>query len=155
MEGCAATARGCRCRSDMLGYSLFSVASTTAAWGSDGSSARQRLRLWQAWSHGGRSTRCRDHVVRLLTSATSALPACCRWQEQFVAAKTSLEDREDKVMAASELIEKDLRLLGCTAIEDKLQEGVPEAIATLAAANIRLWVLTGAQRLAEHSARVA
>lgn len=55
-------------------------------------------------------------------------------------------------MAACELIEKDLRLLGCTAIEDKLQEGVPEAIATLAAANIRLWVLTGAQPLADWSA---
>ena len=36
-----------------------------------------------------------------------------------------------------------LQLLGCTAIEDKLQAGVPEAIANLAAAGIRLWVLTG------------
>ena len=36
-----------------------------------------------------------------------------------------------------------LQLLGCTAIEDKLQTGVPETIANLAAAGIRLWVLTG------------
>ena len=36
-----------------------------------------------------------------------------------------------------------LQLLGCTAIEDKLQEGVPEAIERLAAAGIRIWVLTG------------
>ena len=34
-------------------------------------------------------------------------------------------------------------LLGCTAIEDKLQEGVPQCIRTLALAGIRLWVLTG------------
>jgi phospholipid-transporting ATPase len=43
----------------------------------------------------------------------------------------------------SEEIERDLVLLGCTAIEDKLQEGVPQCIKALAEANIRLWVLTG------------
>uniref|UniRef100_A0A8K9Y1B2 Phospholipid-transporting ATPase n=1 Tax=Oncorhynchus mykiss TaxID=8022 RepID=A0A8K9Y1B2_ONCMY len=34
-------------------------------------------------------------------------------------------------------------LLGATAIEDKLQEGVPETIAILSLANIKIWVLTG------------
>ncbi|KAK7886810.1 hypothetical protein WMY93_026431 [Mugilogobius chulae] len=34
-------------------------------------------------------------------------------------------------------------LLGATAIEDKLQEGVPETIAVLSLANIKVWVLTG------------
>ena len=34
--------------------------------------------------------------------------------------------------AAAELIEKDLFLLGATAIEDKLQDGVPETIHILA-----------------------
>jgi hypothetical protein len=43
----------------------------------------------------------------------------------------------------SEDVEKGLVLLGCTAIEDKLQEGVPQCIKCLADANIRLWVLTG------------
>lgn len=43
----------------------------------------------------------------------------------------------------AEAAEVGLQLLGCTAIEDKLQAGVPEAIARLAAAGIRLWVLTG------------
>lgn len=52
-------------------------------------------------------------------------------------------DRAAKVDAVSEQVEKDLRLLGCTAIEDKLQEGVPQCIETLAEAGIRLWVLTG------------
>ena len=37
-------------------------------------------------------------------------------------------------------------MIGATAIEDRLQEGVPETIATLAAAEIRLWVLTGDKR---------
>jgi phospholipid-transporting ATPase len=43
----------------------------------------------------------------------------------------------------AELIEKDLILIGCTAIEDKLQEGVPACIETLSAAGIKIWVLTG------------
>ena len=33
--------------------------------------------------------------------------------------------------------------LGATAIEDKLQDGVPDTIADLLKANIRVWVLTG------------
>ena len=36
-----------------------------------------------------------------------------------------------------------MTLLGATAIEDKLQDGVPETIADLLSANIRVWVLTG------------
>ncbi|GIL71194.1 hypothetical protein Vretimale_17772 [Volvox reticuliferus] len=65
------------------------------------------------------------------------------WLPEWVAAKTSLEDRDDKVAEVSEKIERNLRLLGCTAIEDKLQEGVPQCIKQLALAGIRIWVLTG------------
>lgn len=36
-----------------------------------------------------------------------------------------------------------MRLVGVTAIEDKLQDGVPEAIANLQMAGIKIWVLTG------------
>lgn len=38
---------------------------------------------------------------------------------------------------AAEEIEKDLELVGLTAIEDKLQNGVPDAIATLIAAGMK------------------
>lgn len=34
-------------------------------------------------------------------------------------------------------------LLGATAIEDRLQAGVPDTIATLMRAGIKIWVLTG------------
>ena len=34
-------------------------------------------------------------------------------------------------------------LIGSTAIEDKLQDGVPETIANLLKANVKVWVLTG------------
>ena len=43
------------------------------------------------------------------------------WEVTFRAAKTAMVDREDALDAAAELIEKDLLLLGATAIEDKLQ----------------------------------
>lgn len=65
------------------------------------------------------------------------------WNEKFIQAKSSLRDREKKLDEVAELIEKDLVLIGCTAIEDKLQEGVPSCIETLSRAGIKIWVLTG------------
>ncbi|CAM0957022.1 unnamed protein product [Alopecurus aequalis] len=65
------------------------------------------------------------------------------WNEKFVQAKSSLRDRDKKLDEVAELIEKELILIGCTAIEDKLQEGVPACIETLSAAGIKIWVLTG------------
>ncbi len=44
---------------------------------------------------------------------------------------------------AAELIEKNLLILGATAIEDKLQQGVAETIVMLKKAGIKVWVLTG------------
>lgn len=54
-----------------------------------------------------------------------------------------MEDREGKVSLLCDELERDLRLLGATAIEDKLQDGVPETIADLKRAGIKLWVATG------------
>ncbi|KFA79287.1 hypothetical protein S40288_03434 [Stachybotrys chartarum IBT 40288] len=65
------------------------------------------------------------------------------WKKIHDAAATALDDREDKLEAAAELIEQDLWLLGGTAIEDRLQDGVPDTIALLGDAGIKLWVLTG------------
>lgn len=42
-----------------------------------------------------------------------------------------------------EQVEENLEILGVTAIEDRLQAGVPKAIAQLAEANIKIWMLTG------------
>lgn len=54
-----------------------------------------------------------------------------------------MQNRELFVDAVADEIERDLDLLGATAIEDKLQEGVPECIETLQKAGLRVWVLTG------------
>uniref|UniRef100_A0A8C6J7F1 Phospholipid-transporting ATPase n=1 Tax=Melopsittacus undulatus TaxID=13146 RepID=A0A8C6J7F1_MELUD len=65
------------------------------------------------------------------------------WIRRHHEASTALEGREDKLSELYEEIEKDLMLLGATAIEDKLQDGVPQTIETLARASIKIWVLTG------------
>uniref|UniRef100_A0A674ITA2 Phospholipid-transporting ATPase n=1 Tax=Terrapene triunguis TaxID=2587831 RepID=A0A674ITA2_9SAUR len=65
------------------------------------------------------------------------------WHKRHHEASTALDEREEKLSELYEEIEKDLMLLGATAIEDKLQDGVPQTIETLAKAHIKIWVLTG------------
>ena len=65
------------------------------------------------------------------------------WNKEHERAAASVQDREDKLEAVSDGIERDLTLLGGTAIEDRLQDGVPDTISLLAEAGIKLWVLTG------------
>ncbi|KAE9602245.1 hypothetical protein Lal_00049558 [Lupinus albus] len=67
-----------------------------------------------------------------------------QFNKEFTEAKNSVSaDQERIVEEISQNIEKDLILLGATAVEDKLQNGVPECIDKLAQAGIKLWVLTG------------
>ncbi|KAG7517676.1 phospholipid-transporting ATPase IA isoform X2 [Solea senegalensis] len=66
-----------------------------------------------------------------------------QWQELHHRAGTSLQNRALKLEESYELIEKNLQLLGATAIEDKLQDRVPETIETLMKADIKIWILTG------------
>uniref|UniRef100_A0A8C9VRX0 Phospholipid-transporting ATPase n=1 Tax=Scleropages formosus TaxID=113540 RepID=A0A8C9VRX0_SCLFO len=65
------------------------------------------------------------------------------WLTVYSQTSTVLKDRPQKLEECYEQIEKNLLLLGATAIEDRLQTGVPETIATLMKAQIRIWVLTG------------
>ncbi|XP_031158668.1 phospholipid-transporting ATPase IA isoform X5 [Sander lucioperca] len=66
-----------------------------------------------------------------------------QWLEIYRRACTSLQNRSLKLEESYELIEKNLQLLGATAIEDKLQDKVPETIETLMKADIKIWILTG------------
>ena len=65
------------------------------------------------------------------------------WSTDYMSAMNDIMNRDEKVEKVYENIEHDLILLGATAIEDKLQEGVPETIASLREAGVRVWVLTG------------
>ncbi|XP_014638638.1 PREDICTED: probable phospholipid-transporting ATPase IF isoform X1 [Ceratotherium simum simum] len=58
-------------------------------------------------------------------------------------ARTALQQREEKLADVFQFIEKDLVLLGATAVEDRLQDKVPETIEALRMAGIKVWVLTG------------
>ncbi|TNN09740.1 putative phospholipid-transporting ATPase IF isoform 2 [Schistosoma japonicum] len=53
------------------------------------------------------------------------------------------EGRQKELVTAYDQIENKLTLIGCTGIEDMLQEGVPETIKALREAGIKIWVLTG------------
>lgn len=68
------------------------------------------------------------------------------WAEKYASAKTALVDRSKQVEEVGADIENGLELLGATAIEDKLQDGVSEAIEKLIRAGIKLWMLTGDKR---------
>ena len=67
--------------------------------------------------------------------------------EKFAEAKRQADSvvtgRAEALAALYETVEHDLEITGATAIEDLLQEEVPETIALLRQANIRFWMLTG------------
>ncbi|CAD7674806.1 unnamed protein product [Nyctereutes procyonoides] len=65
------------------------------------------------------------------------------WAQRRLQASLAQDSREDRLASVYEEVESDMVLLGATAIEDKLQQGVPETIALLTLANIKIWVLTG------------
>ena len=58
-------------------------------------------------------------------------------------ANMSLQDKEKKVEEIYDKIEQNIYLIGCTIVEDKLQDKVPETIKDLRNANIKIWMLTG------------
>ncbi|CAE6467336.1 hypothetical protein ACGC1H_005047 [Rhizoctonia solani] len=94
-------------------------------------------------------------LVHLEDYATEGLRTLCvamreipeaeyqQWSVLYDQAAATINGRGDALDKAAEIIEKEMFLLGATAIEDKLQEGVPETIHTLQMAGIKVWVLTG------------
>uniref|UniRef100_A0A8D1RFM0 Phospholipid-transporting ATPase n=1 Tax=Sus scrofa TaxID=9823 RepID=A0A8D1RFM0_PIG len=65
-----------------------------------------------------------------------------QWLAMYEEVCTVVQDRAQSLEHCYDTIEKFL-LLGATAIEDRLQARVPETIANLLKANIRIWLLTG------------
>ncbi|TNN37920.1 putative phospholipid-transporting ATPase IH [Liparis tanakae] len=58
-------------------------------------------------------------------------------------AKLALQDREQRLAQAYDVIERELVLLGATAVEDRLQEKAADTIESLHKAGMKVWVLTG------------
>eukprot|EP01044_Picomonas_judraskeda_P001909 COSAG03_NODE_123_length_12291_cov_19.979413_11_plen_927_part_00 len=68
------------------------------------------------------------------------------WEDFAVQKKEAdalIVGRKEALARLYETVEVDLQILGATAIEDLLQDEVPETIALLRRANIRFWMLTG------------
>ena len=77
---------------------------------------------------------------RVFPSITHVSP----WRQTYAQARSRVgEEKKLAVKAAISEIEIDLEIIGCSGIEDKLQEGVPETISMLRSAGVKLWVLTG------------
>jgi phospholipid-transporting ATPase len=67
-----------------------------------------------------------------------------QWAEkEWNVSRLATENRREMLVNAAELIETDLEVIGTSGIEDRLQDAVPETIADLLKANIKVWVLTG------------
>ena len=99
--------------------------------------------------------RCFQHINDFATEGLRTLLYAYRyleedeyesWKKIYLDASTSLVDRHEMIERAGAQVERDLELGGATAIEDKLQNGVPEAIEKLRRAKIKLWMLTGDKR---------
>ena len=66
------------------------------------------------------------------------------WKVKFNKVNTSNDlDKEDQLNILYDELEYKFNYLGCSAIEDLLQDKVPETIYDLLSANIKLWILTG------------
>uniref|UniRef100_A0A8C6TDU4 Phospholipid-transporting ATPase n=1 Tax=Neogobius melanostomus TaxID=47308 RepID=A0A8C6TDU4_9GOBI len=65
------------------------------------------------------------------------------WLQRHLQAETAIQGREELLFESALRLETNLHLLGATGIEDRLQDGVPETIASLRKAGLQIWVLTG------------
>ncbi|KAH9102893.1 hypothetical protein LEN26_015425 [Aphanomyces euteiches] len=93
-----------------------------------------------------------DDGLRTLALAVKKLDAeaFASWSARYRAASGSIDELEkrkngepNQIDDLMEEMESNLELIGATAIEDKLQMGVPEALSALSSALIKVWMLTG------------
>ena len=91
-----------------------------------------------------------DEALRTLVWAKRPLPQFDEWHRRYVAASSSVLEitrhragEPNKITELQAEAEGRLTLQGATAIEDKLQDGVPSTLADLRRAGIKVWMLTG------------
>ncbi|CDR40459.1 CYFA0S05e00782g1_1 [Cyberlindnera fabianii] len=96
-----------------------------------------------------------EHIEEFSTEGLRTLLYCYKWLDKseydqwaldYASAKTSLVNRAKLIEEVGCRLEDGFELLGATAIEDKLQDGVADTIEKLRRAGIKLWMLTGDKR---------
>ena len=65
------------------------------------------------------------------------------WLKQLHKDELNMKKKQKLIYRLYDIIEKNLTLLGGTAVEDELQDNVPETIKEIRSAGIKMWVLTG------------
>lgn len=98
------------------------------------------VKATEAHLHSYSSVGLRTLVIGMRDLSTSEFE---RWQSSYESASTALMGRANLLRKVANNVESNLKLLGASGIEDKLQQGVPEAIESLRMAGIKVWVLTG------------
>lgn len=74
-----------------------------------------------------------------------AKPKVVEWTERYrsIQQMANQNEQREKFSRLADQMERDVRLLGATCVEDKLQDEVPETISVLLEAGISVWMLTG------------
>ncbi|XP_065643609.1 phospholipid-transporting ATPase IF isoform X3 [Hydra vulgaris] len=78
-----------------------------------------------------------------ITSRSISYPLYKEINNMLLQAQNSITNRQELLAEAFDKLENDFHLLGASAVEDKLQDGVKETIESLREAGIKVWVLTG------------
>ncbi|OQR92351.1 hypothetical protein THRCLA_08724 [Thraustotheca clavata] len=83
--------------------------------------------------------------LRTLVFASKRLSSIDAWLDEYNAANTASNNREQALRSVAMKLEQigQMNILGCTGIQDTLQEGVSASIRLLTKAGLRLWMLTG------------
>ncbi|XVE68522.1 hypothetical protein DITRI_Ditri09bG0074800 [Diplodiscus trichospermus] len=98
------------------------------------------IRSTEANLHSYSSSGLRTLVIGMRELSSSEFE---EWHSAFEAASTAVMGRARLLRKVASNVENNLCILGASGIEDKLQQGVPEAIESLRTAGIKVWVLTG------------
>jgi len=102
--------------------------------------------------NGPYTTQCKEHVDEFASTGLRTLVMAKRtlsdaefseWLQKYKTAASSLSNRKDMLQRCAEELEVDMDLLGAVGIEDELQDGVYDAIETMNAAGLNLWMITG------------
>lgn len=108
--------------------------------------------LNDSWENQEIKARTLEHLFDYAQNGLRTLMICERtisqsfyrsWVYKYEQAKTAINHKSLKILNVVAEIEKDFNLLGATAVEDRLQDRVPETIASIKQANIKFWMLTG------------
>lgn len=97
-----------------------------------------------SWSHH-ECTKMAEEGLRTLVVAKKILSheEYETFEADYTAARLCVTDRGVRVQAVIESLECDMELLCLTGVEDCLQDRVPQTLAILRKAGVKIWMLTG------------